>query len=98
MQQLEQSGSESSNITEGMSEAIETLMVTNQGKKFNRVMVMFTDGETPLGSKTDVGAVRKGLVDNGILLYVIILCDQSRDDLVSSVSENIEQYQELAKR
>lgn len=50
IQEIDQEGNEASNILGGLSGAREVLMETNQGKKFNRVMILYTDGQSPLFS------------------------------------------------
>jgi hypothetical protein len=100
IQDMEQEGDDAGNLIGGLSEAHDILMETNQGKKFNRVMVMYTDGQNALSADggRDLQSIQRDFNDNGILFYLLVLCDQSRDDLSTAVSDNIAQYHEFAER
>ena len=98
IQDIEQEGGDVANLLGGLNESHEILMETNNGKKFNRVMILYTDGETPLYSnEKDIQSIRRDFVDQGVIFYCMIMCDQTRDDLSPSVSENILQFQEFAE-
>jgi hypothetical protein len=108
IQDLEQEGEESGNLLGGLTEAQEILIETNQGKKFNRVLIMYTDGLTALspseieGNKgkkgKDLHSLQREFIENGVLFYLLVLCDQSRDDISSTVSDNLAQYQDFVDR
>ena len=100
IQDIELEGADSGNLLGGLNEAHEILMTTNQGKKFNRVLIMHTDAETSPGSQNnaELQSLQQELVNNGVLFYLLVLCDQSREDLNSAVSDNIAQYQEFVDR
>lgn len=101
IQDLQQEGSEASNLLGGLNEAQDILMTTNQGKKFNRVLIMYTDGETPLSTMkndAELKTLQQECVNNGILFYLLVMCDQSREDLGVGVSDNIAQFQEFVDR
>lgn len=88
IQDLEQEGGEAANLLGGLSEAHQTLMETNQGKKFNRVLVMYTDGETPLAqSAQELKSLQRDLVQSDVLLYCLVTSDV--DSQQAALSEHL---------
>ena len=98
MQELERVGDENANVAGGLSEAVEILMTTNEGKKFNRVMVLYTDGETPLLSEDEMKDVERSIKENDILFYAILLCDEHCDGQNSNINENIAKFRKFVEK
>mmetsp|Transcript_5851 Transcript_5851/g.11225 ORF Transcript_5851/g.11225 Transcript_5851/m.11225 type:complete len:720 (-) Transcript_5851:317-2476(-) len=99
IQDIDQEGDESSNLLGGISEAHEVLMETNRGKKFNRVLIVYTDGQSPLfTNQKEIESLKRDFLDQGVIFYCLIMCDQIRDDLSPSVSDNISQFREFTEQ
>ena len=84
-------------LVDGLRDSYETLMTTNEGKKFNRVLIMYTNGDTSVNNKK-MKSLQCDIVDNGVLFYLLVVCDQSQDDIDTTRSDNISQLQDFTQR
>ena len=84
-------------LVDGLRDSYETLMTTNEGKKFNRVLIMYTNGDTSVNNKK-MKSLQCDIVDNGVLFYLLVVCDQSQDDVNTTRSDNISQLQDFTQR
>lgn len=91
IQAIECSGTGGSDVYEGLDAAHKIIMETNCGKKFNRVIILFTDAESTLSDDADTNELLMSLKNDGCILYVILLIDPIKMDVLSS---NVERYRQ----
>lgn len=73
IQDINEEGSQCANLLGTLGEAREILMETNAGKKFNRVLIMHTDGETALSEGgAGLKELQRELLDDGVLFYLLV--------------------------
>jgi hypothetical protein len=86
-------GSGISDVYEGLDAAHKIVMETNCGKKFNRVIVLFTDAESTFTDDADTNELLMSLKNDGCIVYIILLVDPVKID---ELSGNVERYRQAA--
>lgn len=88
---------ETSNLPGDIFEAIDAahnvVMETNQGKKYNRVIVIFSDGESPISFDSETDELTRQLVNDDCLLFIVLLVHNSDTDRLTS---NINSFRKFA--
>lgn len=62
------------NVIEGMSTAFDILMETNEGKKYNRLLLVITSGNIHAKAK-DYANISQRITQNNVILYAIVIDD-----------------------
>jgi hypothetical protein len=90
-------GVETSNTPGDVFEAIDSahnvVMETNQGKKYNRVIVFYSDGESPISCDAETDQLTRQLIDDDCILFIILLIHNSDTDRLTS---NINSFRKFA--
>lgn len=66
-------GNAPGDMIDGIVVGLDSLVRTNSNYKFNRVMVLITDGETPLEDLDDLDPILVTMVEKQISVYVLML-------------------------
>ena len=90
--QAVQCGAEGSDVYEGLDAAHKIVTEANKGKKFNRLIVLYTDAHSTLADDADSRELLMSMKSDECILYVILLVDPVELD---SLSTSIDRYRDV---
>lgn len=79
-------------IFEALDAAHKIVMETNQGKKYNRVIVLFSDGESNLLQDNESYELSQNIKNDGCILFIVLLIESSKIELLASNIQSIKEF------
>jgi len=77
----------------GIHAAHKIVTETNSGKKFNRVIVLFTDAESELANDNNTRSIAEDLKSNECIVYIVLIIDKLKQ---SSLTSQISRFRDFA--
>lgn len=92
---LGSSPSTDKDFIDGMNGMSDILTRTNQGKKYNRLMLLMTDSNFMVSSIGKLDALMNNCRDNGLILHMAVIGDRQTIAASKVVSENLKLFESM---